>query len=37
MLSDLGAYTSFTRIRARALPIPEFAPVTTAVGILLDM
>jgi hypothetical protein len=28
--------TSFTRIWARALPIPEFAPVITAVGMMVD-
>jgi hypothetical protein len=32
-LPNLVVLTSWTRMRANALPIPEFAPVTTAVGI----
>jgi hypothetical protein len=30
---NLVVLTSWTRMRANALPMPEFAPVTTAVGI----
>jgi hypothetical protein len=32
-LGNLVVLTSWTRMRANALPMPEFAPVTTAVGI----